>query len=915
MRYYLLIVLITTSIQLAASEFATLFPGESGYKSYNINRNTQLIFHEQDSSAAFKLNSITPKILSNYQHSFGYSLDTPLYITLAATKYQQIMNGFSTQSPFNMTVFYNGGGYNPDYFATLSWLSTLSTHELAHNFQLNAKTNHWSQLNHSLFGNSFIIFPIIPIFIYPNLFLPSYILEGNSVVNESRFNNGGRLYSGAMRAITFAYLKHKTLYAADIFNYQDDINFPFGNRSYIISAYFHAYLAERFGIDKLNHFFYYNAQKPYNILSLDDTYQKTFHKTYEQLFFDFNRHYLPIMAKQKELYGQIICQDFSSSSIHKIKKFKNKIYFVSQNYSGPQLLHIFDITTQKLTHQPFNDWPAGSPIILQNKLYSMSMQQTNYNHYQIGLFDNHQQLLPQTAGKAIFDQHKNNILYVDLNKSYSQPHLFINKRFISIAHSSAIFDNKGNVYYFKNNGITRTLYKNNTALFSYKGYWGFPIDQLANKLYFIAPTKYGSSIFSYSFKTKQLWRESPADNILDAKMISTHHFIASTVNSRSFAFQLGKTNPTKQSPILYKYKFHQLQKNSVLTSSPFTRSTNQYTAFTNMHFSNIDLQMSYSYSDDQAKLYTSTAINFSDPLQQNSLSLGLHYDSDLTLANIYYANTQSKLHSYINGIKVIRNEEDFSFYLDSPTGYGASLKLELPLTFQTRKKSFLGFLTYTDYDDKHKNPLTLFYRYSYQQSNGHASTPLINFSTLLFTQYDHRGFYDIPNNQNLWMNGITVALGKSINEFYSSIKLRYTKANKGNTILISDSYSPYQDPALFTFFRLPINYTANEISGGTISFSQMLHFDLYHHWIPFSIRREAIFLELTNLQLHYTDKTNPQSKIQAVLRPDNILEIRSGLDIDLLTMHKFPLNLRLQYSYSNADTPESSFTIIFNSNL
>ncbi len=94
---------------------------------------------------------------------------------------------------FNMQVFYNAGISDIDYFCSSSWIKELMIHETAHNFQLNPKDNIVSDTAHKILGNN----PLVPVFFVPgfpvpNIMIKSILLEGNSVLNESRFGIGGR---------------------------------------------------------------------------------------------------------------------------------------------------------------------------------------------------------------------------------------------------------------------------------------------------------------------------------------------------------------------------------------------------------------------------------------------------------------------------------------------------------------------------------------------------------------------------------------------------------------------------------------------------------------------------------------------------------------------------------------------------
>ncbi len=97
------------------------------------------------------------------------------------------------------TVWFPSGAAVSDEMAESSWLLLLNAHEVAHLYQLNAKGKFNSALK-SVFGNaSALAVPFVPflaIYIHPNFFTPTFMIEGNATFNESRLNLGGRLHSG-----------------------------------------------------------------------------------------------------------------------------------------------------------------------------------------------------------------------------------------------------------------------------------------------------------------------------------------------------------------------------------------------------------------------------------------------------------------------------------------------------------------------------------------------------------------------------------------------------------------------------------------------------------------------------------------------------------------------------------------------
>ncbi len=180
-----------------------------------------------------------------FEKEFFWNLDERTSLVVTSNK-NQVANAFATISPNNMVVFYKGGVEFLDSSSSASWIDTLSSHEIAHVYQLNAKNQLGSFLK-KIFGNqSYLPIPIFPwpIFISPTALLPTFLVEGNAVLNESRLNQGGRLMSGESLVLaTELNLSGK----ADLrYIMNSTLEFPFGKEKYIVGGYFQSFLANEY---------------------------------------------------------------------------------------------------------------------------------------------------------------------------------------------------------------------------------------------------------------------------------------------------------------------------------------------------------------------------------------------------------------------------------------------------------------------------------------------------------------------------------------------------------------------------------------------------------------------------------------------------------------------------------------------
>ncbi len=891
--------ILTLCSLISFSSFSTELTGDDEYLQNEISHQLKIFYSSPDLDAAESLHSSVPGIIKYYEKTFGYKMDEQLNVILASSKNHQVMNGYSTQHPFNMTMYFGGGALDVDYFSALSWVDLLSAHEIAHDFQLNSKNNWVSRSTHAIFGNTILVFPFIPLISFPNSFLPQFILEGNAILNESLYNNGGRLFNGAQRATTFTYLKAGKFTPANMINRQTE--FPFGDKPYIIGAYFHAYLAETYGVPKVNSFFEHNSTKAFGILALNDSYEQTFGVGYEQLFQDFLERYKSHFTHMQFLKGELITTDYYKGSM---TKSGEQILFKVQALAGERQIYQFDTHSLTIKKHQAGQWPAGKPFLYNDKLYTSSSVKTAYNNISIGLFNNNRHALKNFKGKALQAVNGKDLLYFDVQSSYGEPKLHFNNDFYSIAHSSAILDSSSNIYYFKNSGKTRTLYKNHDPIYSYQGFWGFPIEVLDNAIYFIAPTKHGSSL--YVWKRGKVQRLSTADNIIDAKMITSEQFIAKSVTSESYEYRIAKITSFVAPPFEYKYNFENHSPTKLLGHKQLEKSSKEYNSLLGLKYSGLYTVMSYSSAQVKGAkdpyLFSSSLL-FADPLKHNQLSIGYMQTEELKLAMASYQNSRYRLQYFFNAMYVIDDLRYPNFlHVDSSSGTGGSFLLNLPLIISGLHSWDLSLSGYVDYDDIHKNPFVLSLDYQYQENYGRALNPLKYLNSTLYFKYDKNSYADDRNNGDLTMFGGKIVLGRGFsNEFYMQFKTQYTKASSGNTIKVDDQATRLTEPTDFHLSSLYFFHTANEVYSGSVKFAKTFYADWYHHWIPFSIRRETLFLEAESMELRYDGGSDFIIAYpgQGFTRSKHIVEMRIGIDYELLIFHNAVVNSRLQYTLNS----------------
>jgi hypothetical protein len=898
---------ITFMNQLSAGAIVS---GDSEYLSVDVDSNTHLYFAKENQNAAKSLQNMTPNIVNYYEQSFGYKMDDPLNLILASSTHNQVLNGFSTQIPHNMTMLYGGASLDLDYFSSSSWLKTLATHELAHNFQLNSKNSETGHGAHTLFGNNpTVTIPIIgwPIFIYPNLFLPTFALEGNAVLNESTYDNGGRLYSGELRALTYTHFKDRQFSINKMIN--TTLDFPYGQTPYIIGGYFHAFLAEKYGVKKVNEFYEENSKSYLFPFLLSSHYRTHFGIGYESLMYLFKRDML------KKTKGMTLLKGISlatSQVNNKMHKDGTNIYFTSTPFADKPTLHIYNLETQKIKQEK-RRWLNGKPFLVDNEVYMLSSKQNSPSNITIGLYNKHVDLLESSHSKAIQDIQGEHTLYVDATKSYDKSPLYKDGTFINNTNSTALLDKLGQTYYFKNSGKTRTLYKDQTALFSYEGYWGFPVDIVDTKVYFVAPTLYGSSLFCFDIANNKSFRISNADNIIDAKMVDDNTFIATTVRGKSYESIKASITFIEEAPYEIRYSFEQSAKVNLNQNSAPLHEHESVNEISDLHFSALNPSIDIV---DNETIYNLN-LSFSDKLLSNSLNFGYHNSNLFEMTNIAYDNSRHLLNfgASVFNVSKDRTVNTFASGTSTLNTLGAYGILNYPISQTGDDTSSLSLEGYTDYQDEYNNPLILSYNYRYARAFGQAVRPEDYLSYTLYAKAEDKHFHPTSSEATeSVIGGSVIKSGGFGDEFYFDIGLQTSYSNQGNGVTLDDNLAFNLDKTNFKLYSLDFNHYAQHISSQKIALAKTTYASFYSTWFPFSLRRETFFVEEKFVQLQYDDSFS--NKIAGVVnnkivirdRPKSINEIRVGVDLDILFLHKLSIDLRLMY-VNNSENIEKGTTI------
>src|SRR6266851_4835739 len=149
-------------------------------------------------------------------------------------------NGYATPLPYDTIVIYTVSPSGSE-FVFDDWLRLVFIHEFTHIVHLD-RSEGWARVVRSIFGRTPIAFP--------NIFLPTWQIEGLATYEESAVTGEGRLHAGDFRAIVGEAAREHELEPLDRVN-GGLTDWPGGGAAYAYGLGFHEYLVDRFGAEKL----------------------------------------------------------------------------------------------------------------------------------------------------------------------------------------------------------------------------------------------------------------------------------------------------------------------------------------------------------------------------------------------------------------------------------------------------------------------------------------------------------------------------------------------------------------------------------------------------------------------------------------------------------------------------------------
>ena len=547
MKYYaclLFLIFFTHLIYAAAPYPETSAPSADNNYYIHETKNYRIIFDQQYLKHIDFIDQKIQHYLNQVHNAQNTTPREPINIILLSARNQK-SNALASLFPFTQINIFPSGVESSHHF----WLDSALVHEF----------NHIYQMSHS-FITPFFLSKVskLPIFLflfapYPNITLPSLFIEGDAVFKESMFQIGGRLYNGSIRALVYAQIKKYRNRVHDLAKVLVNTMVHPHSRigHYNHGGYLFAALEKRFSQQQVNHFFKRNAvRNTFVAITFNHALMDTFNMDIQELTHFYiqqygKQAYLQRSSPRPSLFTSAVCTPFNRSG--------EKFFFLTSDHKSSPHLRVYDRRLKKWTHKQV-DLPIGKIFKIGKKYYSRASTFIHPFIQSYSLFS--EGIYPHSAfnSKYVHDMLQGRTLYTDTSNTLLSYKLYFDDQFYDNIHSNALFDSRHNVYYFKQKGETRTLYKNTQPIFSYQGYDGQLIDIDAHEnIFFSAPTHYGSSIYRYS--KGKVTRSSSSDTIIHGKKLNHEEMLVCEVTAEGYDYKIIPIENKNETPAIYSYHF------------------------------------------------------------------------------------------------------------------------------------------------------------------------------------------------------------------------------------------------------------------------------------------------------------------------------------------------------------------------
>lgn len=380
---------------------------------------------------------------------------------LRLLRQMDIANGFALNIPFNavtITISQPDGGNELSVYR--NWLELVITHELVHIFSLDIRRGYYDFINR-IFGKHPMNDPL-SIFLLgsPNGLLPTWLLEGIAVYEETKLTTHGRLNSSDYEMVYRVAVEYDRLPSiSDLHPLSGQ--WPLGNSTYIWGSRFVLFLVEKYGQNIISELLQqFSSRLPYtfnfyneSLLGKDD-FAANFGQMIEQVKVNQTREIEQIKGHAGlTAVGKLTHNRGSRKTGTVFSSANEPIYVKSGVDIKPQITLLNSRGKEQVLVQLDNDIGASHLAVAGNYLYytegrlidnelASEIKRLNLTNLKTNsvLPDFHSRF-PTVSPDGRF------IAFVDLEggrqaiKLYQQG----NKKAITLTHQPNIFDNYGNL--------------------------------------------------------------------------------------------------------------------------------------------------------------------------------------------------------------------------------------------------------------------------------------------------------------------------------------------------------------------------------------------------------------------------------------------------------------------------------------
>ncbi len=892
LRFLWLFLLVSSFISLSATEFtpigfasgdAVVSDDKPYYKYSDKHNNVEIIYTKDNQAFAKHTASVESQIHKDYKKFYGWELDETLYVGLISS-HNQVANGFSTQWPNNRQINYIGGTQLIDMFCSTSWLDTLLYHETAHNYQINVKGSAVSRGLHSVFGNGYFLLPL-PVII-PNVTENSFMLEGNAVLNESWHGNGGRLYSGLYKAQTILQAETGNIVAGDVYNTK--YAFPYGDIVYIQGGFFNLYLAEKYGLKNVNNYFKYHSKDWWFPQFTNASMTLAVGKDFETSLKDFSDEYKSLAKKFVKVSGKKIV---SSQGYYSLNSDKKDIFFII-NESGVRAPELVTMNKKSLKIEKDRDsWLSGKVLKVGFEYLTQGSKQTSTTKIYQGLFDRNGFIKNSTKSKMVQGYLSDGrSVYFDVNSSFSQAQLYVANKFYTRVNSSVLVDKKDNLYYFRQEGKKRILYKNRIPLYSYDGFYGIvsDVDSKGN-IYFIANSELGSSLYKYA--NAVVTRVSLADNIAGAKLINDSEVLLAAISSKDYYYVKNRLISIDKKPFETKLFFEDKEfygnfqsMEKVNKDTIDVDRSNSYNSLLDMHYSGTDFGVYYGINGVAGTIN----VNFADPLTQNTLNAFISRDEqNITITGLGYSNSLNQLEYRLSAYSVVDDNQ----YKDIRDA-GLILSATLPLYKAGYYNATIKSTFYQDYSTLEREPLTLSLKlskseiFAYSMDVNYLNAVDISIAqerddTIISLAYSLK--HDLAYEFYIGFGAKYSQVFKNIEELNAQKKARGVKVT-------NSSYQIDMDSTTISIPNIENSFYLESASYAEATLNKVINLSSYWFTFPLSIQRESLYTKYRYYDL---------KRLNKLAKNITMNEYTLGITFATVVFNSLELPINIEYIYND----------------